>query len=45
MTDEGWKTKGAAEKYIETVDVVAPGRKEILSWTDIFVFRLKEKTA
>jgi cyclopropane fatty-acyl-phospholipid synthase-like methyltransferase len=31
MTSEGWKTKGAAEKYKQTVDIVAPGRQEILS--------------
>lgn len=28
--DEGWKIKGAAEKYMQTVELVAPGRKEIL---------------
>lgn len=31
MMDEGWKTEGAAEKYMQMVEVVAPGRKEILT--------------
>lgn len=31
MHGEGWRTQGAAEKYLQMVDVVAPGRKEILS--------------
>lgn len=29
--NEGWKSQGAAEKYINIVDIVAPGRKDILS--------------
>ncbi len=31
VSGEGWKTLGAAEKYMKMVDVVAPGRKEILN--------------
>lgn len=31
MQSEGWRTQGAADRYLKTVDVVAPGRKEILS--------------
>ncbi|KUG04014.1 methyltransferase type 12 [hydrocarbon metagenome] len=27
----GWETPGAAEKYMKIIDVVAPGRKEILN--------------
>lgn len=31
MTKQGWQTEGAAEQYMKLVDVVAPGRRDILS--------------
>ncbi len=31
MTNQGWKAPEAAEKYKELVDLVAPGRREILT--------------
>lgn len=31
MAKEGWQAEGAAEQYMQLVDVVAPGRREILS--------------
>lgn len=41
MAEEGWRSLEAAEEYIKTVDVVAPGRREILT----IIARLAVETA